>query len=171
MKRDTTLSKTKNVMAHAEVSSCVNGPEGIIRAANQTVEDLVITQEAQEYAVSGLEDVTSLALEIQGITPLSMMFRGFDLASRSFAINSIVAEQLQDAAMSQAQSMLRFTHVIASIWIEPEPIGPISVASKVNRTRDALLQHIQATADDSLERLLVFNEVVISERDSTDTKT
>lgn len=133
---------------------------GTKTGASQKTKGRSMTSKPKNYATAGLEDITRLALDIQGITPLSMMFRGFGVASHSFAINSLVAQHLQDAALTQAQSMMQFGHIVAGIWIEPEPVGPISVAAKVNRTQDALLHHIQATADHSLERFQVFNEIV-----------
>lgn len=160
MNQGTLLEMPDTRSAVSKVSSRRVVKPGTKRGASQKTRGHSMTSKPKDYATAGLEDITRLALDIQGITPLSMMFRGFGVASHSFAINSLVAQHLQDAALTQAQSMMQFGHVVAGIWIEPEPVGPISVASKVNRTQDALLHHIQATADDSLDRFQVFNEIV-----------
>lgn len=160
MHKDTLPGATDNRSATLRRAERFIGSRGIKPAEKQQPRGRNVTPKSEKYAVAGLEDIARLALDIQGITPLSMMFRGFGVASQGFAINSAVAQHLQDAAMSQAQSMLRFGHEIAGIWIEAEPIGPIGVASKLNRTQDALLHHIKTTADDGLDRFQILNEVV-----------
>ncbi|MEM8774122.1 MAG: hypothetical protein AAGF53_03760 [Pseudomonadota bacterium] len=105
-------------------------------------------------------DLARLALEIQGITPLSMMFRGFGVAAQSFAISNDVARQLQEAAYAEARSMLQLSHKTAGIWIEPNPVGPISAVTKVQQTQAALLRHVKTVAEENLARFQTINKAM-----------
>lgn len=100
--------------------------------------------------------------DFYGLTPLAMMLRGYQVAATHFAINDKVACHLTDAASEQAQAILDLSHKTAALWLEPEPISPITAVTKIAQTRTLLMTHVQDITSQNLRRFEEFHQDGVS---------
>lgn len=106
----------------------------------------------QDQRANGREQLEWKSGDVHRITPLSLMLHGYGAAAQCYSISNLVVSQLHEAALMQTRALQEFSHQTASIWIEPTPISPMSAVIKVQQTQNALVKHLEMTAEDSLAR-------------------